>query len=98
MSPDEIIALEEKLIDKRSAKDQKETFRDVLRVAADKTKGQNGALERAGEEESLLHKHARKPEVTPLPEKLVTYSMMKKKEEMQGPDISDGAWHGNLFS
>ena len=98
MSPDEIIALEEKLIDKRSAKDQKETFRDVLRVAADKTKGQNGVLERAGEEESLLHKHARKPEVTPLPEKLVTYSMMKKKEEMQGPDISDGAWHGNLFS
>ena len=29
MSPDEIIALEEKLIDKRSAKDQKESFCDV---------------------------------------------------------------------
>jgi hypothetical protein len=96
MSPDEVIALEEKLANKRSAKDQKEALRDVLRVAADKTKGQNGVLERAGEEESLLQKHARKAEVCPLPEKLVTYSMMKKKGEIQESGI-DGPWHGNLF-
>ena len=69
----------------------------VLRVAADKTKGLNGVLERAGQEESLLHGKTMKPEVTALPEKLVTYSMIKKKETKTGPDLSDGPWHGNLF-
>mmetsp|Transcript_6441 Transcript_6441/g.14540 ORF Transcript_6441/g.14540 Transcript_6441/m.14540 type:complete len:337 (-) Transcript_6441:717-1727(-) len=97
MSQDDILALEKKLVEKRSAKDQKETLRDVLRVAADKTKGQNGVLERAGEEESLLHQNTRKPEVTALPEKLVTYSQLKRKEEKNAEDPSDGPWHGNLF-
>lgn len=99
MSRDEIITLEGKLSDKRSAKEQKEAFRDVLRVAADKTLGQNGLLERAGEEESLLHKTTRKPEVTALPEVLTTYSMLKKLEEKEKDtlDASAGPWHGNLF-
>ena len=95
MSHDDIIALEEKLTEKRSAKEQKETFRDVLRVAADKTLGQKSPLERAGEEESLLHKTTRTPEVSALPEILTTYSMMKKKEEKV---VEAGPWHGNLFS
>ena len=95
MSHDDIIALEGKLIEKRSAKEQKETFRDVLRVAAEKTLGLNGLLERAGEDESLLHKTSRMPEVSALPEILTTYSMMKKKEEK---DVVDGPLHGNLFS
>lgn len=97
MSHDEIIALEGNLNEKRSAKDQKDTFRDVLRVAADKTLGLHGLLERAGEEESLLHKTTRKPEVAALPEILTTYSMLKKKEEKDVLDASAGPWHGNLF-
>jgi len=96
MSQDDVVELEKKLVEKRSAKEQKDTLRDVLRVAADKTKGANGILERAGEEESLLHEKGRKPEVQSLPEKLVTYSMVKKKEEKQ-TDIADGPWHGGLF-
>jgi len=98
MSQGDIVTLENSLLESRSAKDQKEVLRDLLRVAADKTKGQNGLLERAGKEESLLHQNTRKPDVTALPEKLVTYSMVKKKEEKNvGPDHSDGPWHGNLF-
>ena len=97
MSSDEIIALESKLLTKCSAKDQKEALREVLRIVADNTKGQNGVLERAGNDESLLHGKARKAEVTPLPEKLVTYSMMKKKETLQPTDSLDEPWHGNIF-
>jgi len=98
MSQGDIVTLEKMLTEKRSAKEQKEAFRDLLRVAADKNKGQNGLLERAGEAESLLHRDARKPEVSALPEKLVTYTMVKKKEEKNaGSDPADGPWHGNLF-
>ena len=97
MSQGDIVELEKKLVNKRSAKDQKDTFRDVLRIAADKTKGLTGVLERAGAEESLLNQTARAPEVTALPEKLVTYSMVKKKENHIGPDLDDGPWHGGLF-
>jgi len=98
MSQGDIVTLEKMLTEKRSAKEQKEAFRDLLRVAADKNKGQNGLLERAGEAESLLHRDARKPEVSALPEKLVTYTMVKKKEEKNaGSDPADGPWHGHLF-
>ena len=86
---------------------QKDVLRDFLRVAADKTKqteglrrggGENGLLERAGAEESLLHQNVRKPAVMELPEKLVTYSMAKKEAERHaGADAADGPWHGNLF-
>ena len=44
MSQADVVALEKKLMEKRSAKDQKETLRDVLRVAADWLE----FLERAG--------------------------------------------------
>lgn len=63
----------------------------MLRVAADKTKGISGVLERAGAEESLLNQNTRKPEVAALPEKLVTYSMVKKKEQSAAsPDQNEG--------
>lgn len=73
----------------------------MLRVAADKLDGQfkrsdeNGLLGRANLNESLLHQHHRRPEITALPEKLVTYSMVKKAEEK--PVEAEGPWHGNLF-
>eukprot|EP00970_Alexandrium_tamarense_P003318 scaffold529_cov196-Alexandrium_tamarense.AAC.14 len=108
MSQSEIVSLETSLSEKRSAKDQKDVLRDVLRVAADKTKesegqfrrgGENGGiLERAGAEESLLHQNTRKPVVTALPEKLVTVSMVKKHAEKNADAVAaDGPWHGNLF-
>ena len=72
---------------KRSAKDQKDFIRDFLRVAADNLKESDqkhgisalGILDRAVEEESLLHRDVRKADVEDIPEKLVTHSMMKKK-------------------
>ena len=79
-------------------------MRDVLRVAADKMKesegrfdrdDDSGLLGRANVDESLLHRHARQPEITALPEKLVTYSMVRKAEEKAVE--ADGPWHGNLF-
>jgi len=104
MSQEEVVATEKSLSEKRSAKEQKDVFRDLLRVAADKTKqaeglnrGDNGVLDRAGAEESLLHGKLRQPTVSALPEKLVTYSMMKKKEGSNSPDPADGPWHGNIF-
>ena len=104
MSQEEVVATEKSLSEKRSAKEQKDIFRDLLRVAADKTKqaegqnrGENGILDRAGAEESLLHGKLRQPQVAALPEKLVTYSMMKKKEGSDSPDPADGPWHGNIF-
>jgi len=105
MSQEEVVATEKCLSEKRSAKEQKDIFRDLLRVAADKTKqaegqldrSEDGLLGRAGAEESLLHGKSRQPTVAALPEKLVTYSMMKKKERNNSPDPADGPWHGNLF-
>ena len=71
---------------KRSAKDQKDFIRDLLRVASDKLKDMNptstngGAaaniFDRAMEEESLLHRNAKT--IPDLPEKLVTRSQRRK--------------------
>eukprot|EP00804_Cyclotella_cryptica_P002600 CCRYP_010429-RC/>CCRYP_010429-RC protein AED:0.08 eAED:0.08 QI:0/0.9/0.90/1/0.7/0.54/11/1348/1458 len=104
ISQEDILTLEKCLEEKRSAKEQKDILRDVLRVAADKLKeseglfnrdDDNGLLGRANLNESLLHRHARQPEITALPEKLVTYSMVRKAEEKVVE--ADGPWHGNLF-
>jgi hypothetical protein len=78
--------LEADLKRKRSAKDQKDCIRDFLRAAADGLKELDqsnrgaavGALDRAAEEESLLHRD-RKTDVEAIPEKLVTHSMLQKK-------------------
>ena len=78
---------EDDLRRKRSAKDQKDFLRDLLRIAAensqylDKIRGDNGVFGRADLKESLLkQKAAAGVAVFDLPEKLVTQSMMKRKE------------------
>jgi hypothetical protein len=89
--------LEADLKRKRSAKDQKDCIRDFLRVAADGLKELDqsnrgaavGALDRAAEEESLLHRD-RKTDVEAIPEKLVTHSMLQKKAA-RGKQTSENA-------
>jgi hypothetical protein len=76
---------------KRSAKDQKDFIRDILRVAADEwsdahpTGPFTGVLDRAVGAESLLHRD--KADVEDIPEKLVTQSMINKKNNSseEGP-------------
>uniref|UniRef100_A0A7S2YM48 Uncharacterized protein n=1 Tax=Entomoneis paludosa TaxID=265537 RepID=A0A7S2YM48_9STRA len=89
--------LEAAMRSKRSAKDQKDVIRDLLRVASDNVRemmqanGEGaaaGIFGRAGEEESLLHDKSREAIVPSLPEKLVTRSQIeklnRKEEEPQG--------------
>jgi len=71
---------------KRSAKDHREFFRDLLRTAADAwnestDEGQLGLLQHAVMEESLLHNGGKTVEIDDIPEKLVTRSMMAKKHQ-----------------
>lgn len=84
--------LERDLRTKRSAKDQKDILRDLLRIASDNVRdlvpgsssdAQGGILSRAGEAESLLHTHKRQPIIPPLPEKLVTQSQVDKYKKNQ---------------
>lgn len=76
---------------KRSAKEQKDIIRDLLRVAADNLKENdanasttlNGGtvsslFDRAIEEESLLHSKLRRKAVPDLPEKLKTQSQVNR--------------------
>lgn len=80
MSEQAIIELEQKLTTKRSAKDQKDALKDVLRVVAERIKHSVGSsLERASENEGLLH-NTKSGVIEALPEKLVTHSMVKKRE------------------
>jgi hypothetical protein len=103
ITPDMVMQLEAKLKDKRSAKDQKDALRDILRIAADNLKenenGEDlGMLGRADVSESLLSQKesSKKNVVQDLPEKLVTQSMiMKKNDKNYHPDALEmGA---NLF-
>ncbi|KAL7469406.1 hypothetical protein ACHAXS_011013 [Conticribra weissflogii] len=103
ISYDDILTLDKSLTDKRSAKDQKDILRDLLRIAADRMKqadgnrgGENGLLERAGAEESLLHQNLRQPVVTALPEKLVTYSMAQK-DAAKSAEVDVVNYHGGIF-
>jgi hypothetical protein len=82
---------------KRSAKDQKDFLRDLLRIAADnshyldKTRGDNGLFERADMKESLLNqKISAAVAVHDLPEKLVTQSMVDKKAHRRSNDGPEG--------
>ena len=88
ISPQNIIELERNLKEKRGPKDQKDALRDLLRVAADNLKenehGENlGILGRADASESLLNQKekSRKNVIQDLPEKLVTQTMMAKKND-----------------
>lgn len=93
--------LDEDLQRKRSAKDQKDFIRDLLRVAADQwseshpTGDSSGALDRAAGAESLLHRG--KADVEDIPEKLVTHSMLKKKNK-KSEDGPPGLGAFELFS
>lgn len=97
ISPDVVIQLEAKLKEFRAAKDQKDFLRDLLRVAADNLKENEhgddlGILSRADETESLLNQKEtkRKGVIQDLPEKLVTHSMMMKKNEASyQPDVGE---------
>jgi hypothetical protein len=87
IGPEAVTKLEEDMKRKRSAKDQKDLLRDLLRIAAenshylDKMRVQNGIFVRADIQESLLNqKNAATAAVPDIPEKLVTHSMMKKRE------------------
>ncbi len=88
ISPDMVIQLEAKMKEKRAAKDQKDSLRDMLRIAADNLKqneqgGNLGILSRADISESLLNQKetAKKDIIQDIPERLITHSMMYKKNE-----------------
>jgi hypothetical protein len=77
---------------KRSAKDQKDFLRDLLRIAAESSlymdhgngRGQAGIFDRAVEGESLLNQKKigkAVAAVSDIPEKLVTHSMVMKREQ-----------------
>ena len=84
-----VLEMEKNLTLKRSLKDQKDTLRDLLRLAAEQLKVSEskenvlGLFSRATESESLLSQHFRKPIVPNLPEKLITYSMVKRAEDRE---------------
>jgi exportin-5 len=74
----------------RSAKEQKDTIKDLLRVAADNWNptasdgsAAAGIFDRALQEESLLHSSTRTKAVPDLPEKLVTHSQVAKAHRRQ---------------
>jgi len=100
--------LDEDMQRKRSAKDQKDFIRDLLRVAAEGWSESHpptgptflGALDRAIGAESLLHRD-RATNVEDIPEKLITQSMINKQQEQrrqQGEDGPEGLGAFELFS
>ncbi|GAX13879.1 hypothetical protein FisN_5Lh226 [Fistulifera solaris] len=86
-----ITEFEQNMSTKRSAKDQKEFVRELLRMIADSLSDADansvnwgaaaGMLDRAGKDESLLHLKSRTPTIPDLPEKLVTYSDAQKANQ-----------------
>ena len=90
---------ESKLQQKRSAKDQRDFLRDLLRIAAenslylDKGRGENGVFGRADLKESLLkQKDATGVAIFDLPEKLV--SRTKARKETPALGVENDAPHG----
>jgi Importin beta-related nuclear transport receptor len=104
ISPEMVMQLEAKLKEKRSAKDQKDTLRDILRIAADNLKENEngddlGMLGRADVSESLLNQKesAKKDVIQDLPERLVTQSMIMKKSETSFYTPDSAEMGANLF-
>lgn len=97
---DAIASLDAEMTEKRTAKEQKEFIRDLLRVVAEQLKqretGGSGIFERAVKEESLLNQKRQSVAVPDLPEKLVTHSMAMKKE-LVNQDIPPAYGLGDLF-
>lgn len=92
--------LERDMKTKRSAKDQKDLLRDLLRIASDNVRDVvpdtgGGIFTRADVSESLLHTRNRTPLIPALPEKLVTQSQVDKarrqelQQQEQPQDLSD---------
>ena len=83
ISPLMIQQLDEDLKKKRSSKDQKDIIRDLLRIAADNWNEAHpnnpNLLDKALDQESLLHNASRKADVEDIPESLVTQSMIDRK-------------------
>ena len=94
--------LETSLKSKRSAKDQKDAIRDILRIASDNVKDMlrsttgeglgaaDGIFGRAGENESLLHTKTKQSSVPALPEKLVTRSQLERKQQQNKQEQPEG--------
>jgi hypothetical protein len=87
-----VATFEEDMRRKRSAKDQKDFLRDLLRIAAESSlymdsgygRGDAGIFDRAVAEESLLNQKKigkAVAAVSDIPEKLVTHSMVMKREQ-----------------
>uniref|UniRef100_A0A7S4J8L4 Exportin-5 C-terminal domain-containing protein n=1 Tax=Odontella aurita TaxID=265563 RepID=A0A7S4J8L4_9STRA len=93
--------LSAEMTEKRAAKDQKDVLRDLLRVIADNLKQDetdvNRVFVRAVEEESLLNQKAKTGTVPDLPEKLVTQSMIARKQTKLGEEEAGQAAR-DLFS
>jgi len=85
VNTESIKCLDEMLMKKTAAKDQKEALRELLRAAAEELKQSEadeshcGVFGRAQAEESLLNQNSRILTVPDLPEKLVTKSQLEKK-------------------
>lgn len=96
--------LEENMKTNRSAKEQKDFLRDLLRVAAsnshflDKSRGENAIFGRAAIQESLLNqKMLFGHTVHDLPEKLVTRSMVQKMEKTNALNQEEPIGLSNFF-
>ena len=99
---DKVRQLDADMSQKRSAKDQKDALRELLRVAAENLKQVEGTpadsvFGRAKESEGLLGQHIKRDWVAGDSDKLVTASMVRKQKEAHAdePTIYDA---GGLFS
>ena len=99
---DKVRQLDADMSQKRSAKDQKDALRELLRVAAKTLKQAEGTpadsvFGRAKESEGLLGQHIKRDWVAGDSDKLVTASMVRKQQEARAdePTIYDA---GGLFS
>lgn len=99
---DKVRQLDADMSQKRSAKDQKDALRELLRVAAENLKQVEGTpadsvFGRAKESEGLLGQHIKRDWVAGDSDKLVTASMVRKQQEARAdePTIYDA---GGLFS
>ena len=104
VGPQMVEQLEESLRTKRSAKDQRDAIRDVLRVASDSVKtmlqasggggdslgAAAGIFGRATESESLLHTKTKQSAVPALLEKLVTRSQVERQKKKTNKEQPEG--------
>ena len=95
-TPEIVSTFEANMKQKRSAKAQKDFIRDLLRIAAD-AMPPSWSMDRAKNEESLLHATSRAPVVPNLPEKLVTHSKLLKEQRYLADQPEPGLGAFKLF-